>query len=427
MSENSWGLLGPEFLPKTRRTRTLGLGATVRLFNDLSVPGLGGVWYAKQLLLATLGIAIAQDTSKKVSNIEVSNAIEALACWMAFKNTGWKKDPRLRGNTKLKRNDGDFTFARVRKRNFYVTQPMRMATVQALPALGLVEADGVRFNAFQCSGAGRAFIEQACKRSVRNQLLEWIAQVKNDDQKIDTAALRKALSPIEELTPDVLKLVKERLIQGGNDDTKRRVNALTWVEEMRQNSGVVGWQAKPQCIDEDHWRDLFAGAKLFSARDAAVAVLDVMEAHIGNQTNSQKFDLHTAIPEELAPSLAALKTTAMAFLDTNHADKDAAAFCRECAQDNVSEVLRSLVDRDRHVLRLVDNFIKPGSAFRGKASTNSNNDDDDDDDYGVEEGARVVGNIPLPEGISYRMRNLYLLNLDLQGKLDQWLADGVRA
>ena len=37
-----WGLLGPETLANERRTRTLGLGATVRLFNDLAVPGLGG-------------------------------------------------------------------------------------------------------------------------------------------------------------------------------------------------------------------------------------------------------------------------------------------------------------------------------------------------------------------------------------------------
>jgi len=56
----SWGLLGPETLASERRTRTLGLGATVRAFNDLAVPGLGGVWFGKELLLATLGVAIAE-------------------------------------------------------------------------------------------------------------------------------------------------------------------------------------------------------------------------------------------------------------------------------------------------------------------------------------------------------------------------------
>ena len=38
-----WGLLGPEKLNSERRTCTLGLGIAVREFNDLAVPGLGGV------------------------------------------------------------------------------------------------------------------------------------------------------------------------------------------------------------------------------------------------------------------------------------------------------------------------------------------------------------------------------------------------
>ena len=60
MTESSWGLLGPESLVGERRTRTLGLGASVRAFNDLAVPGLGGVWFGKQLFLALLGIQVAQ-------------------------------------------------------------------------------------------------------------------------------------------------------------------------------------------------------------------------------------------------------------------------------------------------------------------------------------------------------------------------------
>ena len=53
----AWGLLRPETIASERRTRTLDLGAAVRTFNDLAIPGLGGVWFGKQLLLATLGVA----------------------------------------------------------------------------------------------------------------------------------------------------------------------------------------------------------------------------------------------------------------------------------------------------------------------------------------------------------------------------------
>ena len=54
-----WGLLGPEMLGSQRRVRTLGLASVVRLFNDLAAPGMGGVWFGKQLLIAALGVALA--------------------------------------------------------------------------------------------------------------------------------------------------------------------------------------------------------------------------------------------------------------------------------------------------------------------------------------------------------------------------------
>src|SRR5690554_38794 len=124
-----WGLLGPEKIESVRRTRALGIGAAVRMFNERAVPGMGGVWFAKQLFLALLGVALAEDTrcrGKKISNIQAANAVEALACWLAFESNGWEGDPRLRGRQKL-RGRKDIEFAKMHQRNFYVTQPMRMA------------------------------------------------------------------------------------------------------------------------------------------------------------------------------------------------------------------------------------------------------------------------------------------------------------
>ena len=91
------------------------LGSHRRSFNDLAVPGLGGVWFGKQLLLATLGVAIAErvrNSGKRAQNIEVTNAVEALACWLALDSNGWKRDPRLRGALKLS-GKKDLSFATV--------------------------------------------------------------------------------------------------------------------------------------------------------------------------------------------------------------------------------------------------------------------------------------------------------------------------
>ena len=66
MNELIWGVLGPENVRSERRTRTLGLGAAVRNFNELAVPGLGGVWFAKQIFLALLGLAVAERVRQRL-------------------------------------------------------------------------------------------------------------------------------------------------------------------------------------------------------------------------------------------------------------------------------------------------------------------------------------------------------------------------
>jgi hypothetical protein len=65
---------------------------------------------------------------------------------------------------------------------------------------------------------------------------------------------------------------------------------------------------------------------------------------------------------------------------------------------------------------LVGDEIKPGPAFRGSVT-----------EGGVDEDqvSPQSGDIPTPEGISYRVRNLYLLNLDMNGELEAWLNEDV--
>lgn len=427
----TWGLLGPQSLPNTRRTRTLGLGVSIRRFNDLAVPGLGGIWYGKQLLLATLGVAVAESARKqgmKVQNIEVANAIEALACWLAFKANNWSPDARLRGRTKLQRKQ-DFGFRSARQRNFHVTQPMRMLSVQALPALGFVESESARFNAFRCSEPGLAFAETALdqfhpfRRSVLAHLTCW---VQGKDDRVDTDALRSALSPVEPLDEEALPLLSERLIQGGKNSVeqrRRRKNALNWVDSLRINKrGTTNWGSRPSQIDENHWRDLQAGALFFEVRDAAIAVLDAMEVHMANQGAGQFLVLNKTEPESLNQPLASLQSAAVEYLKFKHPDTDASAFCSQCAGRQHMDVLRALVIRDGHVLRLSGDTVKPGPAFRGRVGQASTEDEDSPTQQ------RTA--LALPEGISYRVQNLYLLNLDLHGELESWLkqqSDGANA
>jgi len=422
-------LLGPEMLASERRTRTLGLGATVRAFNDLAVPGLGGVWFGKQLFLATLGVAIAErvrDCGRKVRNIEVANAVESLGCWLALDGTGWKRDPRLRGATKM-RSKTDLSFDSVRKPSFYVTQPMRQATVQPMRALGLAESAGERFNAFGCTQFGDDFVDAVCdglrpfNRTVLDHLVGWCQDA---GYNVRTSwPLTAALSPLNSMPENARDLLRDRLVQGSGANATRRRKALGWIEGLRRNPPrSFTWDNKPEALDESHWRDLHAGALFFAARDAAITLLDHIEAHIANQVG-QQMSLDSKLPEAIVSKISTLRANAQVFLDNKYdpsPELDATAFCRECAGQSDVRVLERLLAREGRVLRQCGRDILPGVAFRGfqvDATESARSPEED----GAE--AVVEKTVPLPEGISYRIRNFFLLNIDLHGELGDWLGE----
>lgn len=419
-----WGLLGPEQLAGSRRTRTLGLGAAVRKFNQLAVPGVGGVWFAKQIFLATLGVRIAdrlRPISANVKAIEIANAIEALACWCAFSSNGWASDSRLRGRQKLAGKD-DLTFARLCQSRFYITQPMRMATVEALVDLGFVEPGSQRFNSFRCTQAGMALVDAATAEyrpynaTVENYLF---GRAKDDASISNTHALREALSPLIILPADARTLVRDKLCEGAglNPEAARRKNALGWVRSLDVKK-PAGWEAKPTILDANHWDDLRLGARFFTARDAAIDVLNAIEVQMASLA-APKLTPDTAY--KLSPvqtRLEAVREAAQRFLDENKDPTEgrmATAFCRECIEEDSAAIIQNLVKRDDRVLRLVGNDVLPGGAFSRQPQAET------PDEEGEGPGSDNAGRVPVPAGISGRVRNLYLLDLDLQGRLGEFL------
>jgi hypothetical protein len=418
-----WGLLGPESLPSSRRTRTLGLGAAVRAFNNLAVPGLGGIWYAKQPILALLGVRVGELARAKggtAANIQVANAIEALACRLAFQQNGWSQDARLRGRQKL-RERTDFRFRSARSPSFYVSQPMRTASVQTLPALGLVDATTTRFNGFRCTEAGQALLDAALrgstpyKRSLVDHLALWVL---GQDDRVNTDALAQGLSPLRALPAPARELLRDRLLRIGHgetsDDRDRRRDALDWVESRRSDpSSPASWETRPDAIRVDeHWLDLRAGARFFLAREAALTVLDAVEARVPEQRGRP---LDASLLAEVAGHMETLRTAAQAFLDNGHPNAMARTFCQECVTPEPGALLTSLIARDGRVLRLLGGLVCPGPAFVGVDEAGQDGAAETDEvDTPVEGEA-------WPDGVSQRIPNLFLLNLDLDDALGAWL------
>lgn len=421
----SWGLLGPLTVFGERRARTLGLASAVRLFNDRAVPGLGGLWFAKPLVLSTLGVAIATQARRR--NIEVANAIEALACWLGLKGGGWRADPRLRGRVKLNGVESPI-YAKARRPNFYVSQPMRQQAVQPLLALGLVEARGERFNSFTVSDSGRALLDSGLtdfrphRQSVEAFLYQW---VDGSDRSLDTSELRRALSPLEALPGPCRDLIRDRLAVPNTTSGARRLAALRWVQSL-SHATPIAWEARPPHLDEDHWLDLRCGGRFFVMRDAALAVLDAAESALAS-SQSPTLSLRAPLPEPIRPAIAALKQRADGFLQMDHDPSPASiasAFARQCRGRNEADILAELVRRDGRGLRLGDAGVLRGPAFRAHSRPVTDSDDDFNEPTETEDAGEAVGatGFNWPPGISVRVKNLFTLHQDLEGRLDTWLA-----
>ncbi|MGF6570054.1 hypothetical protein ABH945_002165 [Paraburkholderia sp. GAS333] len=429
----SWGLLGPGVLTVERRVRTLGVSASVRHFNELAVPGLGGVWFCKQVMLATLGVMVAQGARgqrRQLTNIETANAIEALACWLGFGRNDWQAEPRLRGVNKMRGVKQEaLSFRRLREQKFYVTQPMRMSTVEALPAFGLVDATGSRFNTFACTEAGEAFIAASCanvhpnRRTVADHLIDWTSNVKPIGS-LDR--LGHVLVPTLPLPERARVLLTERLRSCGRNESsylqQRRCEALDWVETIRLAPSVsIDWDNQPDEIRNDtHWADLRGGAFFTLARDAALDVLDALEVQISKNEKGGRgmvLSLRDALPDGVHTKLDMLRRAGQRFRNEKRTESEANRFCDDCLLPDDKHLVRELVKRDGRVLRLRGDDIVPGAAYQGRQQRETAPARNEAD----AEAAPPDTSIDWPMGLSFRVRNLFLLNADLRGDLERWL------
>ncbi|MCG5526415.1 hypothetical protein LRB11_16005, partial [Ectothiorhodospira haloalkaliphila] len=290
---------------------------------------------------------------------------------------------------------------------------------ETLPAMGLVESQNSRFNTFVCTDEGRELLlaaldERPYNRSVDDHLVLW---VRGGEEGVQTGALRRALSPLEPLNSRARTLLRDKLLrkraEESDDAVRRRRDALAWVEAQRagRTSGA-SWSQRPPEIAEAHWTDLLAGARFFAVRDAALAVLNVLECQMPAE---RSLTLNEKAVKPITKHLADLRGAAQAFLDIRHEDELANTFCRECTHTDPIQLLEKLIPRDDRVLRLQGARICPGPAFRGGTQTHEEQRDTDPDTPIIPDARGF------PEGISHRIHNLFLFNVDLQGELSSFL------
>jgi hypothetical protein len=403
MPTTTWGTLGREDAGSTRRTRGLGLGSAVRTLNDLAVPGLGGLWFARPLIWSLLGVYLGRRLRRPPA--EVANAIEALACWHALRTPGVGRDPRIGGPTKLARYGAEFVpYREASKRGFYVTVPMRQGMVQPLRAMSLVTGSSQRFNSFELTERGERVLHAACgllranKRPIPEALELWAL---GQEAKIHVEGMRAALSPVEPFPAAAASLLLELLLT--ETGAERRKSLAAWLPTV---AAPVSWQAAIPGLNDEHRMDLREGAHFFQLRDTALEALDTVEVAM-RQASAQRLTLTEAASQTSEP-LARVRAAAQLFLAARRDPTGGLAreFAEGCSQADGVDVLRFLIDLDGRGLRLSGEDVRPGLAFRAEGPPTASN-------AGTITAAAQDLSGWLPAGTSARVRNLHSLLGDL--------------
>ena len=348
-----WGILAPDTIISQRRQQNLGLASAVRHFNDRSVPGLGGMWFPMPILWSVLAVSIAEELG--VSALPVGNAVEALMMRKATEQG--LADRRVRGLRKMQ-GLKDWSFKNLKRRSTYVVQPIRMAMVQPLVALGFVR--GSRYGAFTIHTAGAQMLNLPVMANYRRVLGAWA----HGGSPHGLNKVIEDLSPNAAVPPDVRKLILSRLVGGDDPSTSRRrtLVALKSGPSASQLDAVEPLSG----IAAEHWTDLRAGAAFMDLRSAALAVLYRLEERLLQlrDANEAAWLLSDEANKVAGEPLAALRQCAHQLGDRIDAADESSSrkFLSEVRDLPDQQLLQKLAERDGTVIRWREDRIVLGPA-----------------------------------------------------------------
>lgn len=381
-----WFIPSVEEFQSERALLHLGLNGALRHYRELVVPGIGGVWFVRQLSWAVAGIALAKKYSLKPA--KVANAIEALACKLE-----WRDDPdnyNKRGQRAFSRDSEDniWSFSALSDKKNYVQVTYRQSTVRAL--IGLKLATGTRFNAMELSGTGHnlseAFLGQ---KKIYDSLSSWFnGKDINATNAIVEGLVSRATAEEKEIARNILRadstdilgdplrrcllidafgrntvnmpglhVIQKNLLQSQAKNIQRQVDnidtSLAFDKMLECGRGIIHLCAQLIAEKTEPFVDKLAKDKRLSdALNSIYKAADEFQATKGNKhPDALKF-----VAEILAPST----------------DK---AVC-----------LRKVIQRDKNILDLAGEKVIEGHLFDRRREP-SNGNDSVQDKAGTEESS----------------------------------------
>ncbi len=362
MSE--WFIPATEDFRSQRALLHLGLNKALRKYRELVVPGIGGVWFVRQLSWAASSIYLKEnERGIKHKPAKIANAIEALA-----EKLEWNKDKenfKGKGKRAFARDESDniWSFKELSDKRHYVQVTYRQSTVHAMSGLEL--AEGTRYNSMELTPKGEefvnAFLDQDKGRDgskIKNALAKWIS---GDDIGNVNGVVVKGLGK-SSASPDE----KGRCILLLNSD-KNRSNLINTFSKTNHFPGIEKIKNKlnGQESVQDQLKNIDT-AQLFDGilEPARTAIYNYAEL-LNGKSNSSVSEF--VKDKNLSSVLEQLKDCADKYLASSGKKypevEDFAKILSSQSSSDVAGKMKYLVERDGNILSLSNDKIVKGHLF----------------------------------------------------------------
>lgn len=412
----------PSELSASRVSLDFGLRAADLFFRELVVPGLGRLWFVRQLSWPLAALALHEELQRRGGSppkpTAICHGVEALACRLEYEANSSReaRSRRILGSRAFDREDGEqpWTFRRLRQASNYVRNTHRQAAARAIRAEGgLGFALGSRFDLLELEPIGhdlaRAFLDQSVGQG-GTKLRQWLIGWLRGEKEIPASheSFRRALSP-EHATAEECSCVSSRLLRTADPaSTKRqrlaaalgRAAAMPDIENtvvVRLEKSGHGGQAAEILAARSF------GAVLDRVRDLVANATHVVEpARVGVKIVAMATD------RRIGSSLKSLRSAVDGYAKRASAagvnEPTSLAFVKEVLGADDVDLIKLAAARAGGMLGLADGCVVRGPLF-GKIGGS-------EDDSGLEDSAASIE--PDRTGRTFRMANLHALLRDVQ-------------
>ena len=370
-----WGFIQPGDNESNRVRLDLQLVRAVRAFNEMVFPGIGSVFFVRQISWSVIGLSLAEMNGKTPSR--VAEAVEALACWIALFRCGtdYVDSQRIRGKRKLGIERGfDYSVWSLRKN--YVSQPIRMGTTAALVGLDLALGTRTRFNSLKLTAEGRSLaglLLRIQEHSAGDWLLnKWMSSSHSPTSKIPDPVKRILLPGGDTANnQDGATELERRLIRRQLKLDPVRFQMLNAMLEMDASPGASK-QTNDRLIDLIDCVNPPQGKKLRAAFDfedmrskALLLVKSIATQISGGAATLKRLALSERIVFRLEHLQDACKILEASMKHADVSQKEASDFICEQLNDSAEERIRSLVRRLPQVLTINnEDLVIRGTLFK---------------------------------------------------------------